>query len=42
MSEEKRKLARNIIGSGDEWITEMSTDALRDFFTLSREAVGEY
>ena len=42
MSEQKRKLARNIIGSGDEWITEMSSDALRDFFTLSHEAVGDY
>jgi len=41
VSEEKRVLARNVIGSGDDWITELSTDALRDLFALSHEAVAE-
>ncbi|MBI4719161.1 MAG: DEAD/DEAH box helicase [Planctomycetes bacterium] len=39
--EQKRALARNIIGSGEEWITELSTDALRELFVLSRDAVAE-
>ncbi len=37
----KRSLAENIIGSGEEWITELSTTALRDLFALSREAIGD-
>jgi len=39
--EHKRNLADNIIGSGEEWLTELSTDGLRDLFALSREAVAE-
>ncbi len=41
MLDRKRNLAENVIGSGEAWITEMSTEALRDLFTLSREAVAE-
>ncbi len=41
MIENKRALADQIIGSGEEWITELSTDALRELFALSRDAVGE-
>lgn len=41
MMEEKRNLAERIIGSGEEWLTELSTDALRELFALSREAVVE-
>ena len=37
----KRSLADNIIGAGEEWITELSTLALRELFALSREAVGD-
>jgi len=40
--EEKRNLADNIVGSGEDWLTEMSTDQLRDLFALSQEAVVEY
>jgi len=40
--EEKRNLADNIVGSGEEWLTELSTDQLRDLFALSQEAVVEY
>jgi SNF2 family DNA or RNA helicase len=39
--EKKRNLADRVIGSGEEWLTELSTDALRDLFALSREAVAE-
>ena len=39
--ERKRSLARNIVGTGEEWITELSTAALRDLFALSREAIAE-
>ena len=39
--EAKRRLADQVIGSGESWLTELSTDALRDLFTLSREAVAE-
>ncbi len=37
----KRSLADNIIGTGEEWITELTTTALRELFELSREAVGD-
>jgi len=40
--EEKRNLADNIVGSGEDWLTELSTDQLRDLFALSQEAVAEY
>lgn len=38
--DEKRILAENIIGTGEKWLTELSTNQLRNFFTLSREAVS--
>jgi len=38
--EEKRILAKNVIGTGEQWLTSMSTDQLRDLFSLSREAVA--
>lgn len=38
----KRSLAENIIGAGEQWITELSTAQLRELFILSREdAVGD-
>ncbi|UCE61564.1 MAG: DEAD/DEAH box helicase [Phycisphaerales bacterium] len=39
--ESKKALMERIVGSGEEWLTEMSTDQLRELFTLSREAVAE-
>ncbi|MGH2507702.1 MAG: DEAD/DEAH box helicase, partial [Ktedonobacteraceae bacterium] len=39
--EQKQELAENIIGSGEGWLTEMSTTQLKELFALSREAVGE-
>ena len=41
MIEQKKALAESIIGSGENWLTELSTAELRDLFTLSREAVVE-
>jgi len=41
MIEQKKELAEKIIGNGENWLTEMSTNQLKELFTLSREAVGE-
>ncbi len=41
MIEQKKVLAESIVGSGENWLTEMSTDQLKSLFQLSREAVGE-
>ncbi|MEU8897119.1 DEAD/DEAH box helicase [Nocardia sp. NPDC048505] len=37
----KRHLAELAVGAGENWITELSTDELRELFTLGAEAVGE-
>lgn len=37
--ESKRELAENVIGDGSEWVTELSTDDLRDLVALRDEAV---
>ncbi|MBF6337551.1 DEAD/DEAH box helicase [Nocardia abscessus] len=37
----KRQLADLAVGTGENWITELSTDELRDLFTLGAAAVGE-
>ncbi len=39
MIEGKRALAQSIIGSGESWLTELSTTELRDLVALRREAV---
>ncbi len=41
MIEQKKELAERIIGSGENWLTELSTAELKDLFRLSREAVVE-
>jgi superfamily II DNA or RNA helicase len=41
MIEEKRELAERIVGTGEGWLTELSTDQLRELVTLSAEAVAE-
>jgi SNF2 family DNA or RNA helicase len=41
MIEQKKELAQSIIGTGEAWLTEMSTEQLREVFALSHEAVGE-
>ncbi|WP_442945632.1 SNF2-related protein [Nocardia sp. SSK8] len=37
----KKQLAELAVGAGENWITELSTEELRDLFTLGAEAVGE-
>ncbi|MGH2444141.1 MAG: DEAD/DEAH box helicase, partial [Chloroflexota bacterium] len=39
MIESKRLLADQIVGTGESWVTELSTDDLRKLFELRREAV---
>ena len=41
MIERKKELAESIVGTGETWLTEMSTEQLKEIFTLSREAVRE-
>jgi SNF2 family DNA or RNA helicase len=41
LMEEKRGLADSIVGGGEKWLTEMSTDRLREMFALSHETVEE-
>ena len=41
MIEDKKALAENIIGAGEGWLTEMTTEQLRDMFTLRKEAVAD-
>jgi len=40
MIEEKRRLAESVIGTGEDWITSLSTDELRDILRLSGECIG--
>ncbi|MEU8079519.1 DEAD/DEAH box helicase [Catellatospora citrea] len=39
--EQKKALAEATVGSGEAWLTELSTDALRDLVALTRDAVVE-
>ena len=39
--ESKKALAESVIGAGEAWLTELSTNQLRELVTLSREAVGD-
>ncbi len=41
MIEEKRALAHEVVGSGEGWLTELSTTALRDVVALSASALAE-
>ncbi|HEX5691833.1 MAG TPA: DEAD/DEAH box helicase, partial [Roseiflexaceae bacterium] len=40
MIERKRALAEQIVGTSEGWITELSTEQLRDLFTLRADALG--
>jgi SNF2 family DNA or RNA helicase len=37
--ESKRALAESIVSTGEEWLTELSTEQLHDLITLRSEAV---
>ncbi|HLB11767.1 MAG TPA: DEAD/DEAH box helicase [Dehalococcoidia bacterium] len=41
LMEDKKELAESVVGTGEGWLTEMSTEQLRDFLALSSEAVVE-
>jgi SNF2 family DNA or RNA helicase len=41
MIEEKKALAEQIVGTGESWLTELSTDELRSVLALSSDAVSE-
>ncbi len=41
MIEQKRELAEKVIGTGEGWITEMSTAQLRELFSLRADALAE-
>ncbi len=41
MIEQKKVLAESIVGSGEHWLTELSTAQLKDLFALGHEAIGE-
>ncbi|WP_262282268.1 DEAD/DEAH box helicase [Micromonospora sp. MA102] len=41
MIADKRSLARRVVGSGEQWVTELSTDTLRELFALESGAVVE-
>jgi len=41
MIERKKELAENVVGAGENWVTELSTNELRELFALSKDAVAE-
>ncbi|MEO0715349.1 MAG: DEAD/DEAH box helicase, partial [Planctomycetota bacterium] len=41
MIEQKTELAERIVGSGEQWLTELTTDQLQDLLSLRTEAVGD-
>nr|WP_260408039.1 DEAD/DEAH box helicase [Planomonospora venezuelensis] len=40
MIERKKALAENVVGTGEDWIADLSTDRLRELFTLGPGAVS--
>jgi SNF2 family DNA or RNA helicase len=41
MIEAKKEVAERVVGTGESWLTELSTAELKDLFALGRDAVGE-
>ena len=41
MIERKKEVAERVIGTGEAWLTELSTDQLKNLFSLRKEAIGE-
>ncbi|MFR9774890.1 SNF2-related protein [Micromonospora sp. MS34] len=41
MIADKRSLAQQVVGAGEQWVTELSTDTLRELFALESGAVVE-
>jgi SNF2 family DNA or RNA helicase len=41
MIERKKEIAETVVGTGEGWLTELSTRQLKELFALRKEAVGE-
>lgn len=41
MIERKKEVAERVIGTGEAWLTELSTVELKNLFSLRKEAIGE-
>ncbi len=41
MIERKKEIAEGVVGTGEGWLTELSTAELKELFALRKEAVGE-
>ena len=41
MIERKQEIAERVVGTGEGWLTELSTAELKELFALRKEAVGE-
>jgi SNF2 family DNA or RNA helicase len=41
MIERKKALASSVVGTGEDWITDLSTDQLRELFTLTEPTTAE-
>ena len=41
MIERKKEVAERVVGTGEAWLTELSTKELKELFALSRDAVAE-
>jgi SNF2 family DNA or RNA helicase len=41
MIEHKKEIASSIVGTGEAWLTELSTAQLRELFALGKDAAGE-
>jgi SNF2 family DNA or RNA helicase len=41
MIEQKRALAERIVGTGEGWLTELSTEQFREVISLSADSVGD-
>ncbi|RJP32640.1 MAG: DEAD/DEAH box helicase [Candidatus Omnitrophota bacterium] len=41
MIENKKEIAEGVIGAGEGWLTELSTNELKELFALSKEAVAD-
>jgi len=41
MIQRKQEVAENVVGTGEGWLTELSTAALKELMALRREALGD-
>jgi SNF2 family DNA or RNA helicase len=41
MIERKQEIAAGVVGTGEGWLTELSTAELKDLFTLRKDAIEE-